>query len=123
MRLLLSWVRDFVDVTAPADDIAEKLALRGFEVAEIERLDGDDAVIDFEVTANRPDCLSVLGFAREIATVYDVAVRLPSAAPGSKVLLAALESGDSDRLRVSIADDDLCPRYAAATADLTPATT
>ena len=38
MRLLLSWVRDFVDVTAPAPEIAEKLALRGFEVAEIEPL-------------------------------------------------------------------------------------
>ncbi len=36
MRLLVSWVRDFVDVTAPAEEIAEKLALRGFEVAAIE---------------------------------------------------------------------------------------
>ncbi len=66
MRLLLSWVRDFVDVTASAEDIAEKLALRGFEVASIDHLADDDAVIDFEVTANRPDCLSVQGFAREI---------------------------------------------------------
>ena len=78
MRLLLSWVRDFVDVKASAEEIADKLALRGFEVAAIETLGAADAVIDFEVTANRPDCLSVLGFAREIGTAYDLPVRLPS---------------------------------------------
>ena len=36
MRLLVSWLRDFVDIDAPAEDIAEKLGLRGFEVASIE---------------------------------------------------------------------------------------
>ena len=55
-----------------AEEIAGTLALRGFEVASIEPLDGGDAVIDFEVTANRPDCLSVLGLAREVATAYDL---------------------------------------------------
>ena len=61
MRLVLSWLREFVDVKAPADEIAGTLGLRGFEVASIEPLDNGDGVIDFEVTANRPDCLSVLG--------------------------------------------------------------
>ncbi len=70
MRLLVSWVRDFVDVTASPQEIAEALALRGFEVASIEPLAAGDAVIDFEVTANRPDCLSVIGLAREVATAY-----------------------------------------------------
>ena len=75
---LVSWLRDFVDVTASAEEIAETLGLRGFEVAAIEPLDDDDAVIDFEVTANRPDCLSVLGLAREVATAYDLPLALPS---------------------------------------------
>ena len=74
MRLLIYWVRDFVDVKASPADIAETLALRGFEVASIEPI-GSDAVIDFEVTANRPDCLSVIGLAREIATAYDLPLR------------------------------------------------
>ena len=68
MRLVLSWLREFVDIEASAEEIAEKIGLRGFEVASIEALDGGDAVIDFEITANRPDCLSVLGLAREVAT-------------------------------------------------------
>ena len=75
MKLLLSWARDFVDITVPADEIADTMALRGFEVASIERPDGGDAVIDFEVTANRPDCLSVVGLAREIATAYSLPMR------------------------------------------------
>src|SRR5215813_16231 len=104
MRLLISWVRDFVAVKAPAEEIAETLALRGFEVASIDTVGDNDAVIDFEVTANRPDCLSVLGFAREIATVYDLPLRLPSADPKAKIGLAKVESGESDRLKVSLED-------------------
>ena len=67
MRLVISWLRDFVDVKASAGQIAEKIGLRGFEVASVED-DVVDGVVDFEVTANRPDCLSVIGLAREVGT-------------------------------------------------------
>ena len=123
MKLLLSWVRDFVDVKASAEEIAEKLALRGFEVASIESAGANDAVIDFEVTANRPDCLSVLGFAREIGTAYDLPVRLPSTDPKARLGLARIESGESDRVKVSLEDEELCPRYAAAVATVSATTT
>jgi len=119
VRLLVSWVRDFVDVKAPAGEIAEKLALRGFEVASVEDLGGGDGVVDFEVTANRPDCLSVIGLAREIATVYDLPLRPPSANPGARVSLAPVSAGESDRLKVTVEDPELCPRYAAAVVDVT----
>src|SRR5258705_6885750 len=118
MRLVLSWLREFVDVKASAEEIAEKIGLRGFEVASIEALDGGDAVVDFEITANRPDCLSVLGLAREVATAYNLPIRLLSADAGAKVRLAALPTGASDRLKVTLEDDELCPRYAAAIAEV-----
>jgi phenylalanyl-tRNA synthetase beta chain len=111
-------LRDFVDVQASPEEIAERLALRGFEVASVEALGGGDAVIDFEVTANRPDCLSVLGLAREVATAYNLPI---AAAPVGG--FAAEPSGTSSRIRVTIDDADLCRRYAAAVADVTPATT
>ncbi len=117
---VVSWLRDFVDVTVPPDRLAHDLGLRGFEVAALEPLGGDDAVIDFEVTANRPDCLSVLGLAREAATLYDLPLTRPSTAPGARIPLRAAESGESARLSVTIADADLCPRYAAAVAETTP---
>ena len=116
MRLVLSWLREFVDVEAPAEEIAGTLALRGFEVASIEPLDSD-AVIDFEVTANRPDALSVLGLAREVATAYDVPVALPSVESKAH-RLAEVSIGASDRINVAIDDAELCPRYAAAVADV-----
>src|SRR5437773_1757167 len=118
MRLVLSWLKEFVDVSASAQEIAETIGLRGFEVASIEPLDGGDAVIDFEITANRPDCLSVLGLAREVATAYDLPIAPPSTDPGARVRLATLPAGASDRIAVSVHDDDLCPRYAAAVADV-----
>jgi phenylalanyl-tRNA synthetase beta chain len=122
MRVLVSWIRDFVDVTACPEEIAGTLGLRGFEVASIELLRGGDAVIDFEVTANRPDCLSVMGFARELAAVYDLPLRTPSAS-SERLRLADVPIGESSVLAVSIAAPELGPRYAAAVADLTPATT
>src|SRR5437773_1776923 len=118
MRLVLSWLREFVDVSASAEAIAETIGLRGFEVAAIEDLGGGDAVIDFEITANRPDCLSVLGLAREVATAYDRPITLPSDEPGAKIALKPIAINSSDRLGVRIEDEDLCPRYAAAVAEV-----
>src|SRR6267143_2009041 len=133
MRLLVSWLRDFVDVTASVEVIAEGLALRGFEVASVEPApdgvrppwqtqttsDLPDGVIDFEITANRPDCLSVLGLAREVATAYDLPITPPSTEAGARVRLEALPVGTSDRVAVTIEDEELCPRYAASVADVT----
>ena len=119
MRLVLSWLREFVDVSASADEIAEKIGLRGFEVASIESIGDGDAVIDFEITANRPDCLSVLGLARDVATAYDLPITPPSTEAGARVRLAALPIGTSDRVAVTIEDEELCPRYAASVADVT----
>ena len=121
MRLVLSWLKDFVDVSRSADEIAETMGLRGFEVASVERLDGGDAVIDFEVTANRPDCLSVLGLAREVSTAFDRPLTLPSTDPNARVRLAAVPAGASDRIRIAIDDEELCPRYAGAVVDLAAA--
>ena len=122
MRLLVSWLRDFVDLDAPAEEIAERVGLRGFEVASVEAFDDHDAVIDFEITANRPDCLSVVGLAREVAAIYDLPLTLPSSAAGAKIAMKALPTGASDQLAVTIEDAELCPRYAAAVADVTVGT-
>ena len=121
MRLLVSWLRDFVDVAASPKEIADTLGMRGFEVASVEPLAGGDGVIDFEITANRPDCLSVLGLAREVATAYDLSVREPAVDPASPLALSDVAIGESDRLRVTLQDADLCPRYAAAVADVVEA--
>ena len=67
-----------------------------------------DAVFDAAVTPNRPDCLSVLGIAHEVAALTGETVAEPD--------LSYPEEGPpiEDRVRVEISDTDLCPRYAAS---------
>lgn len=69
----------------------------------------NDTVVEFEITSNRPDCLSVIGLARETAISFDKPLNIP--APKVK------ELGDGDKidnyLSVKISDPDLCFRYAA----------
>jgi phenylalanyl-tRNA synthetase beta chain len=115
VKILVSWLREFVDVTVPVKDLAWDLNLTGFEVASVDSVSWDvgDAVIDFEITANRPDCLSVIGMAREVATRYDLALR----SPGRRALEGS--EGRLEGLRVTIEDPGRCPRYTAAIADVT----
>ncbi len=77
MKVLVSWLREFVDVPGTPDEIAATMSVRGFAVEGIEPA-GEDAVLDFEVTANRPDCMSVVGMAREVATAYGLPLRQPA---------------------------------------------
>jgi phenylalanyl-tRNA synthetase beta chain len=112
MKVLLSWIRDFVDVPGTAEEIGARMSLRGLALEGVESTDGD-AVLDFDVTANRPDCLSIRGIAREIATAY----QLPLKTPAASAPPTGAEIGD-DLLSVRIADPDLCARYVAAVADV-----
>ena len=106
MKILVSWLRDFVPVTASPEDIARTMSVRGFAVEGIEPMGADDAVLDFEVTANRPDCMSVMGMAREVATAYGLpvrrpAVRGPSQPPSADVVAKAEGAPGGPRLRES----------------------
>ena len=56
MKVLYNWLKEFVDVTASPEELASRLALSGTNIAGIEN-GPHGAVIDAEVTSNRPDCL------------------------------------------------------------------
>ncbi len=112
MKVLVSWLRELVDVPVPPATLARDLHLAGFEVASVEPA-GDDAVIDFEITANRPDCLGLLGLAREVATRYQTPLRAPALAE-----LGAADAIGAGPLRVTVEDTERCPRYCAALADV-----
>ena len=74
----------------------------GTDMREI--LGMNDVIIDFSVTANRPDCQSVLGIAREVAVALKAPIRLPEPVYTPKM-------GDiHDHIRVTVEDFDLCPR-------------
>ena len=76
---LLVAARDGGRHRAPAADVARHdVGVAGFAVEGMETLPDGDIVLDFEVTANRPDCTSVRGIAREVAD------GLRPAAPGHR---------------------------------------
>lgn len=68
IKILDSWLRDYVKTPATAKEIAEKLSLTSVSVERLEKYK-DDFIYEIEVTTNRPDLMSVLGIARETATV------------------------------------------------------
>jgi len=66
-----------------------------------------DAILDLEITPNRPDCLSVIGIAREVAALTGESVSLPETGYGETT------PPIDQQIAVEIADPDLCPRYCA----------
>src|SRR5262245_18799548 len=118
MKVLVSWMREFVDVPGTPESIAATTSVRGFAVEGIEPVGESDAVLDFEITANRPDCMSVAGIAREVATAYGLQVRRP-AVGASSLPLASLRSLEQGDITVVIENPELCARYAGAVADVT----
>ena len=68
MKVTYNWLKDFVDIRLPAQELANKLTMAGLEVTGLEKRE-DDFVFEIEVTSNRPDCLSVVGIAREVAAI------------------------------------------------------
>ena len=68
-----------------------------------EALSLDDAIIEFELTANRPDCLSMIGIAREVSATIDKSVKLPENKYESVK--------ENFNFEVESEDENLCPRY------------
>ena len=82
------------DGVKPGDDMAAVIG-------------ADDHVVEFEITPNRPDCLSVIGLAREASATFNKPLNLHT--PEIKGC-----GGDiSELLDIEIEDPDLCPRYTA----------
>ena len=68
----------------------------------------DDHVVEFEITPNRPDCLCMIGLAREAAVTFGKKLTLHEPA------VAAKAGGDiNDHAKIIIEEPELCPRYTA----------
>lgn len=120
MRLVYHWLNDLVAVSETPEQLATDLGLRGFEVASVEH--GYQPVIDFEITANRPDCLNHLGLAREVSAIYGrplktVADRgVPAGRPDAE---RPRSDAAPSPVSVTLEDAELCPRYCAQVFEVT----
>lgn len=87
------FILDMEENYTPGQDIREVLGLT-------------DAIIDFELTSNRPDCRSIIGIAREAAVTLDKKIKYPE-------IEVKEESDAQNDVSVSIENPELCQRYIA----------
>ena len=104
MKVNLDWLRDYVDIEEDTQTLADALTMAGLEVEGIQDVEGE-TVLEIGVTPNRPDWLSHLGVAREIAAIYGRELRLPE--------FELSENGPDVQALTSIdiEDPEGCPRY------------
>lgn len=88
----------FAQQYAPGTDVREVFGL-------------NDTVADFEILANRPDCLSVWGIARETAAVLEQPLRMPAA------VFSEHAPSISSQVQTTVLEPELCPRYTARVLD------
>lgn len=104
MRVLLSWLRDYVEIKESAKDLAHAITMAGLAVDAIVEQDGE-TVFDIDITSNRPDAMNHFGVAREIAAIYGRSLQKP------EITLTENDTPASSAASVEIVDSDLCARY------------
>lgn len=101
MKLSEAWIREWVNPKLKREELIATLNMAGLETAEV-----DDDVLEFELTPNRSDCLSVYGIAREMAALTSTAI-----APQTLNQMPQQVRHDT---KVIIESPKDCPRYTYA---------
>ena len=115
MKVTYNWLKDFVDIRIPAQKLAEKLTMAGLEVNSLEKKAGD-FVLELEITPNRPDCLSVIGIAREAAAITGKKLKVGSrfSVLGSRLSGEHRKTKTEPRnLKIIVENKKDCPLYTA----------
>ncbi len=108
MKVPHRWLTDYVDVRHSPERLAQQLTMAGSEVTGVVTVE-DDVVFELEITPNRPDCLSLIGIAREVAALTGRKLRLPTV-PRPPVATAR-QAAHPATLKIRLADIKGCPRY------------
>ncbi|MGB4520659.1 MAG: phenylalanine--tRNA ligase beta subunit-related protein, partial [Candidatus Omnitrophota bacterium] len=109
MKLTYNWLKDFLEIKITPGVLADKLTMAGLEVKSVEERDGD-FVFEVEITSNRPDWLSIVGVAREVAAITNTKRKTQSVKPQSKIKNFK-RTGNG--FKIEIEDKKDCPIYSA----------
>lgn len=112
MKFTLNWLKEFVRIDAPPEELADLLTMAGLEVESITSLtepetESKDWLFEVSVTPNRGDCLSIIGLARELSAHTGAAVKSLATPYASKAVSSVRG------LRIDLAEPQFCPRYSA----------
>ena len=104
-----NWLKQYVPLEMPLDELTDRLTMAGLNLEGVEQVEtaGGDVAIDLEVTSNRPDWLGHIGIAREVSVLYEAPLTVPEANP------ATGSQSVADVTQVAIDCPELCPRYIA----------
>ena len=108
MVVPLSWLKEYIDITLTPKELAEKLTGVGLGVEKITKTN-DDIIFDLEITPNRPDLLSIIGVAREIAAIEEKTIRYPKLKTNLKPS-SHLTSGSTKNITIRT-DVQINPRF------------
>jgi phenylalanyl-tRNA synthetase beta chain len=106
MKISYNWLGELVELTLNPKELAERLTMVGLAVESVEPL-GDDHILDFDLTSNRPDALSHFGIAREAAIVCGTSLTK------KEVTLDESDEAVESITSAEILAPDLCPRFTA----------
>lgn len=106
MKISYEWIKEYVGIKVSPDELARGLTMSGSE-AGLTRDVGTDKIMELEITSNRPDCLNILGIAREVSTVFDADLKGPSISHQLSAVTTA------PGIKCVIRDKKLCPAYTA----------
>jgi phenylalanyl-tRNA synthetase beta chain len=113
MKFTYNWLNDFAEIKIAPQALAEKLTMAGLEVTSLEEREGD-FVFEIEVTSNRPDCLSVIGIAREVAAITNSKLKpLCAMRHAPCVKSAKRKTRNAERIVIKIENKKDCPLYTA----------
>jgi phenylalanyl-tRNA synthetase beta chain len=104
MKISLNWLKEFVDVSVDPKKLQSELKALGLGAETVSAID-DDSILDLEITANRPDCLSHYGVAREVATLHRTPLK-----PFQTSLKESATPATSE-ISIEITAPELCARY------------
>ena len=78
MKISLNWLKEYIPNIRKNDIFIEELTSLGLEVSSQVKVK-KDTIIDIDMTPNRADCLSVIGIARDLSSIYKSKISLPKA--------------------------------------------
>jgi phenylalanyl-tRNA synthetase beta chain len=114
MNISYKWLRELIPFDLDVAQLADRLTYAGVEVEAVQELGGAstplgdrDWMLELEVTPNRPDCLSMLGIAREIRALCGGEIRQPDCS------VKETEADVNSLAKVIVEDKEGCPRYVA----------
>jgi phenylalanyl-tRNA synthetase beta chain len=110
MKISMEWLKEMVDLPEDLAVLRQELSLAGLVVESVTE-SGGSPVFEFEITSNRPDCLSHIGIAREIAALYNREVRMPELTRNMRIKKERIP------FSIEIKDAVLCPRYVGLVLD------